>query len=168
MGCREKSSLGELSSLGDDESTRKRAQQVDIREVYRVAEDLLLRRFQSRQQADRHKMKNTVEKFKMLLRLIAASMADENTTEFTEEDVLPLLSEYNIVPQVWKDLSEAIREGRVPLLQTRTDCEGRVRFLFAYRSFQQFLSSGLSGERRPSLSMLSVHPLGLGPLQGPL
>lgn len=121
---------------------------VDTREVYRVALDLLLRRFQSRRQADRHKMKDTVQKFKELLVLIAKQMP-EASKEFKEENVLPLLDKYEIDLQVWKDLSEAIQKGRVPLVQTKPDCKDSraVRFVFTYGSFQRFLSRGCSPTR---------------------
>jgi len=132
---------------------------VDVREVYRVALDLLLRRFQARRQADRHKIKDTVQKFKELLVLIAVEMAP-GTKEFTEENVLPLLERYDIDLQVWKDLSEAIREGRVPLLHAKTDSQdgNTVHFTFTYGSFQRFLSSARSSTR--SLFRSSTSNLG--------
>lgn len=147
---------------------------VDIQGIYTVALDLLLRRFQSRLQADRHKMKEMVGKFKTLLEVIATSMTRQRTKVFTEEDVLPLLEENHIEEQVWKDLAEAIKDGRVPLLvaerEEMEDGEEEVaqsphspnggsphgthgspkkekakgkevtRYLFAYGSFQRFLS----------------------------
>jgi len=115
---------------------------VDIREVYKVALDLLLRRFQSRQQADRHKMKATVQKFKELLQLIAVKMTDEGKKEFTEHDVIPLLREHNMAREVWTDLADAIRGGRVPLLQARwEEGDGHTdRYIFAYGSFRDFLT----------------------------
>jgi hypothetical protein len=127
-----------------------------FREVYRVALDLLLRRFQSRQQADRHKMKEMVGKFKFLLEVIAIKMTQMGTKEFTEAQVLPLLEIEGIEIQVWQELSAAILGGRVPLIRTEGQ-GGNVRFLFAYGSFQQFLSTG----RRSPLSQPGT------PMSGP-
>jgi hypothetical protein len=124
-----------------DKADSPRDTQEDIANIYTVALDLLLRRFQSRLQADRHKMKDTVEQFKKLLEVIATKLTRERKKIFSEADVLPLLEENNIAWEVWRDLDKSIRAGRVPLLLHETDEEeGTKRFWFAYGSFQRFLT----------------------------
>jgi len=118
----------------------------NAREVYRVALDLMLRRFQSKQQADRHKLKETIQNFKELLELIAVDVSKSGRKEFTDDSMMPLLARSGIDVQIWKDLSQAIAEGRVPLLQTRkaSDENGSVSYMFVYPSFQTYLSSTCS------------------------
>lgn len=138
-GCNSKRDLKEslIPEAAPEELSR-----ANVSEVYRVTLDLLLRRFQSRKQADRHKIKSRVQKFKALLALLAFNLSIKQMKDFTESDVLPLLEQKGMEISVWGDICEAIQEGRMPLLHTCTnEGSGEVRFMFSYTSFQQYLSS---------------------------
>merc|ERR1719356_1781987 len=69
-------------------------------------------------------------------------MTEEGKKEFTEQDVIPLLREHSMAREVWTDLADAIRGGRVPLLQARwEEGDGHTdRYIFAYGSFRDFLT----------------------------
>jgi len=112
-------------------------------------------------------------------------MTTQHTKVFSEEDVLPLLEENGIEEQVWHDLADAIKGGRVPLLVAETGNDGDkevTRFLFAYGSFQRFLSKSLQSltndkgrtERSPTFfgmdaeEMKILNNLGDGPPTSPV
>lgn len=142
------------SGTGESKSQTEEDNKTNIKRVYGVALDLLLRRFQSRLQADRHKMKARIDNFKSLLEVIANKMTEEGIKFFAEADVIPILEEHSIDSEVWRDLADAIKDGRVPLLRAWTDEDvDEVRFVFAYSSFQNFLSSQTSANMSKKMSM---------------
>merc|ERR1719201_1026156 len=87
-------SMRRISSLPNAVATKFDADHhVNINNIYAVALDLLLRRVQSRSQADRHKLKKSLAESKSILEIIATHMMQQSIEAFTEDDLLPLLQE---------------------------------------------------------------------------
>eukprot|EP00397_Hematodinium_sp_SG-2012_P038323 GEMP01041677.1.p1 GENE.GEMP01041677.1~~GEMP01041677.1.p1 ORF type:complete len:411 (+),score=74.76 GEMP01041677.1:191-1423(+) len=119
----------------------------DIRDVYRVALDVLLKRVHGTNQADRHAVAVQVEEFKSLLGCIAMDMKNEVRNSFTEQDAL--FSEATIsdseTPKVWFGLKRLVHKGYFPLLRYDHDKQSPV-YRFACHSFAEFLA--YDGEER--------------------
>eukprot|EP00397_Hematodinium_sp_SG-2012_P000257 GEMP01000257.1.p1 GENE.GEMP01000257.1~~GEMP01000257.1.p1 ORF type:complete len:2389 (+),score=650.99 GEMP01000257.1:176-7342(+) len=116
----------------------------DIREVYRVALDALLKRVHGTNQADRHAVAVQVEEFKALLGCIAWNMNNESRNAFTEVDALRAeenIFDAEVEPAVWFGLKRLIHKGNVPLLQYVHNNKPRDQtYRFAFYSFSEFLA----------------------------
>lgn len=144
----------EIKKMKSVESMTGEEFEYNIREVYRVALDVLLKRVQGNNQADRHAVAKQVEEFKALLEAIALKMRKDDRSTFTHQDAIRV-EESSIevdeneeeAPQVWARLKKLIEKGDVPLLQFVQTPQSKLgSYRFAFRSFMEFLAQ--EGEDR--------------------
>ncbi|KAF4652938.1 hypothetical protein FOL47_010776 [Perkinsus chesapeaki] len=138
-----------------------------ISDVYRVSLSVLLQRVVMKHQADRAKVKDTVDRYKTLLETIAFSMMVERKSQFSENDVARwglVDNESNLT--AWKSLALSISRGRLPLLARLTGSKDVYKvYRFVFASFQDFLASeALTRDLRDEHELPSLQELlGTGP-----
>lgn len=127
-----------------DDGSQGDPNSLSISDVYRVSMSVLLQRVVMKHQADRAKVKDTVDRYRTLLETIAFFMMVERKNRFSEDDVVRwglVKSESNSA--AWRGLSLSISRGRLPLLARLAGSKETSKlYRFVFASFQDFLASG--------------------------